>query len=207
MRALDAVGIRHSGREGDVAEWTTQGRRFAHGRVRAERRLTSAQRSARAQEIVTELAARHDIVIVSFHGGGEGEGASKLPFAHEIYAGRGSRQRRGVRAHRHRCRRGSRHRPRPARAAPDRAVSRPAHRLQPRQLRHVLRHQRERHPRHRPACSRRASPTTAASSKRGSTPTVQIRPGGPQPDPSGARLAQLRDLYGRGVPGRRARYR
>ncbi|HEV7714408.1 MAG TPA: CapA family protein, partial [Steroidobacteraceae bacterium] len=29
MRALDDVGIRHSGRDGDVAEWTSQGRRFA----------------------------------------------------------------------------------------------------------------------------------------------------------------------------------
>jgi poly-gamma-glutamate capsule biosynthesis protein CapA/YwtB (metallophosphatase superfamily) len=41
----------------------------------------------RAQRIVTALAAKHDIVIVSFHGGSEGEGASKLPFTHEIYAG------------------------------------------------------------------------------------------------------------------------
>jgi hypothetical protein len=29
MRALDDVGIRHSGRDGDVAEWSSQGRRIA----------------------------------------------------------------------------------------------------------------------------------------------------------------------------------
>jgi poly-gamma-glutamate capsule biosynthesis protein CapA/YwtB (metallophosphatase superfamily) len=40
-----------------------------------------------AQEIVTRLAAKNDIVIVSFHGGAEGDGASKLPFARENYAG------------------------------------------------------------------------------------------------------------------------
>jgi hypothetical protein len=36
---------------------------------------------------VTELAAKHDIVIVSFHGGAEGNGAEVLPFAREIFAG------------------------------------------------------------------------------------------------------------------------
>jgi hypothetical protein len=37
--------------------------------------------------LVTELAAKHDIVIVSFHGGAEGNGAEVLPFAREIFAG------------------------------------------------------------------------------------------------------------------------
>ncbi len=87
MRTLDAVGIRHSGRIGDVAEWTTRGRRFAL--VAFAPNIGSHQLNdlAGAREIVKQLAARHDIVIVSFHGGGEGEGAAKLPFAHEIYQG------------------------------------------------------------------------------------------------------------------------
>jgi len=87
MRTLDGVGIKHSGREGDIAEWTSQGRRFAL--VAFAPNIGSHQLNdlERAKQIVTELAAHHDIVIVSFHGGGEGEGASKLPFAHEIYAG------------------------------------------------------------------------------------------------------------------------
>jgi hypothetical protein len=37
--------------------------------------------------LVAELAASHDIVIVSFHGGAEGNGAEVLPFAREIFAG------------------------------------------------------------------------------------------------------------------------
>ena len=37
--------------------------------------------------LVAELAAKHDIVIVSFHGGAEGNGAEVLPFAREIFAG------------------------------------------------------------------------------------------------------------------------
>ena len=37
--------------------------------------------------LVADLAAKHDIVIVSFHGGAEGNGAEVLPFAREIFAG------------------------------------------------------------------------------------------------------------------------
>jgi hypothetical protein len=87
MRTLDAVGILHSGRDGDVAEWTTHGRRFALVAFAPNVGSHQLNDLVRAQEIVSRLAARHDIVIVSFHGGGEGEGASKLPFAHEIYQG------------------------------------------------------------------------------------------------------------------------
>jgi hypothetical protein len=81
------VGIRHSGRDGDIAEWITQGRRFALVAFAPNVGSHQLNDLARAQRIVTDLAARHDIVIVSFHGGSEGEGASKLPFTHEIYAG------------------------------------------------------------------------------------------------------------------------
>jgi Bacterial capsule synthesis protein PGA_cap len=87
MATLDAVGIHHSGREGDVATWTAQGRRFAMVAFAPNVGSHQLNDLARAQAIVSELAARHDIVIVSFHGGGEGEGASTLPFTHEIYAG------------------------------------------------------------------------------------------------------------------------
>jgi capsule synthesis protein PGA_cap len=87
MRTLDGVGIKHSGREGDIAEWTSLGRRFALVAFAPNVGSHQLNELERARQIVTELAAHHDIVIVSFHGGGEGEGASKLPFAHEIYAG------------------------------------------------------------------------------------------------------------------------
>ena len=87
MRALDDVGIRHSGRDGDVAEWTTRGRKFALVAFAPNVGSHQLNDLARAKEIVTALAAHHDIVLVSFHGGSEGEGASKLPFAHEIYQG------------------------------------------------------------------------------------------------------------------------
>ena len=87
MQALDDVGIHHSGRDGDIAEWTTRGRRFALVAFAPNVGSHQLNDLIRAQEIVTELAAKHDIVIVSFHGGAEGDGASKLPFARELYAG------------------------------------------------------------------------------------------------------------------------
>ena len=87
MQALDNVGIHHSGRDGDVAEWTTRGRRFALVAFAPNVGSHQLNDLVRAQEIVTGLAAKHDIVIVSFHGGAEGDGASRLPFARELYAG------------------------------------------------------------------------------------------------------------------------
>ena len=87
MQALDNVGLHHSGRDGDVAEWTTRGRRFALVAFAPNVGSHQLNDLVRAQEIVTGLAAKHDIVIVSFHGGAEGDGASRLPFARELYAG------------------------------------------------------------------------------------------------------------------------
>jgi hypothetical protein len=87
MRALDDVGIRHSGREGDIAEWTTHGRRFALVAFAPNVGSHQLNELDRARQVVADLAAQHDIVVVSFHGGSEGEGASTLPFAHEIYQG------------------------------------------------------------------------------------------------------------------------
>jgi poly-gamma-glutamate capsule biosynthesis protein CapA/YwtB (metallophosphatase superfamily) len=87
MRALDAVAIRHSGREGDVAEWVTKGRKFAMVAFAPNVGSHQLNDLVRAQEIVSGLAAKNDIVIVSFHGGAEGDGAQKLTFAHELYAG------------------------------------------------------------------------------------------------------------------------
>ena len=42
---------------------------------------------ARAAEIVRELAARHDIVLVSFHGGAEGREMTRVPREMEIFVG------------------------------------------------------------------------------------------------------------------------
>ena len=87
MRTLDAVGILHSGSEGDVASWITRGRRMAMIAFAPNVGAHQLNDVSRASELVRGLAELHDIVIVSFHGGAEGEGAESLPFTREFFYG------------------------------------------------------------------------------------------------------------------------
>ncbi|MGE0583354.1 MAG: CapA family protein [Steroidobacteraceae bacterium] len=87
MAALDAVGIRHSGREGTWAEMTVQGVRVAMIAFAPNVGANSLNDHDIAVDRVRALAAANDIVIVSFHAGAEGEGAERLPFAREYYVG------------------------------------------------------------------------------------------------------------------------
>jgi hypothetical protein len=87
MAALDAVGIHHSGREGTVASFVANGRRIAMVAFAPNVGSNSLNDPQIGLPLVKELAAKHDIVIVSFHGGAEGNGAEVLPFAREIFAG------------------------------------------------------------------------------------------------------------------------
>ena len=87
MLALEGVGIRHSGRDGDVASWEVNGLRIALIAFAPNIGAHSLNDYARAGELVAELAQGHDIVIVSFHGGAEGADADTLPFAEEVFHG------------------------------------------------------------------------------------------------------------------------
>jgi len=87
MAALDAAGIHHSGREGTVASFVANGRRIAMVAFAPNVGSNSLNDPQIGLPLVTELAKNHDIVIVSFHGGAEGNGAEVLPFAREIFAG------------------------------------------------------------------------------------------------------------------------
>lgn len=87
MAALDAVGIRHSGREGTHAQMTVRGVRVAMIAFAPNIGANSLNDHALAIERVRALAAACDILIVSFHAGAEGDGAERLPFAREYYAG------------------------------------------------------------------------------------------------------------------------
>ena len=87
MAALDGEGIHHSGREGTVASFVANGRRIAMVAFAPNVGSNSLNDPQIGLPLVTQLAANHDIVIVSFHGGAEGNGAEVLPFAREIFAG------------------------------------------------------------------------------------------------------------------------
>ena len=87
MAALAAEGIHTSGREGTVASFVVDGRRVAMVAFAPNVGSNSLNDPQIGLPLVAELAAKHDIVIVSFHGGAEGNGAEKLPFTREIFAG------------------------------------------------------------------------------------------------------------------------
>ena len=87
MAALESAGIHTSGREGTTASWVVNGRRVALVAFAPNVGSNSLNDPQIGLPLVTGLAANHDIVIVSFHGGAEGTGAEKMPFAREIFAG------------------------------------------------------------------------------------------------------------------------
>jgi poly-gamma-glutamate capsule biosynthesis protein CapA/YwtB (metallophosphatase superfamily) len=87
MTALDEAGILHSGREGSVASWELGEVRIAMIAFAPFKGAWPMLDPEGAQAAVAGLAAGHDIVIVSFHGGGEGANAERIPFTEEFYFG------------------------------------------------------------------------------------------------------------------------
>ncbi len=87
MAALDAVGIRHSGRRGEFVSVDKLGLRIAFLAYAVTRNSNLLHDYARAETTIRHFAAGHDIVIVSFHGGAEGRDVARLPFAEEEYFG------------------------------------------------------------------------------------------------------------------------
>jgi hypothetical protein len=88
MAALDAVGIQHSGREGSVASWQQGDLKIAFIAFSPTKGSWSLLDTDLASWAVTGLAAKHDIVIVSFHGGAEGfAGAERIGFVMEYAYG------------------------------------------------------------------------------------------------------------------------
>ncbi len=87
MQALAAVGIHHSGREGDFASFEANGLKVAVLAYAVTRESNMLLDYELAEQTVREFAASHDIVMVTFHGGAEGVDATNLPFAEEEYYG------------------------------------------------------------------------------------------------------------------------
>lgn len=87
MRTLQQAGIRHSGREGNVASWTVKNRQVALIAYAPFRGANNPLLLERAQQTVTALSQSHDLVIVSMHMGAEGEEATRIPFADEYFHG------------------------------------------------------------------------------------------------------------------------
>ena len=87
MRALDAAGVRHTGRQGDIASWQVGDVRVAVIAFAPFKRSWPMLDPQLASATVRALAHDHDLVIVSMHGGAEGADAAHLPFSTEWYYG------------------------------------------------------------------------------------------------------------------------
>ncbi len=87
MRALDAAGIHHSGREGEFASLVAGSLKIAMLAFAVTKDSNLLHDYDLARSTVGRYANEHDIVIVSFHGGREGPDAIHLPFAEEEYYG------------------------------------------------------------------------------------------------------------------------
>lgn len=87
MRALATAGIQHSGLEGDVATWMVKGLRVALIAYAPFRGSHDPLNLPLVKAQVSALANDHDIVIVSMHMGAEGEDATRVPFAEEVFHG------------------------------------------------------------------------------------------------------------------------
>jgi hypothetical protein len=87
MDALAAVGIHHSGREGDFASFEVNDLSVAVLSYAVTKESNMLLDYELAEATVAEFAANHDIVMVTFHGGAEGVDATNLPFAEEEYYG------------------------------------------------------------------------------------------------------------------------
>jgi hypothetical protein len=87
MQALDAMGIHHSGREGDFASFVVNDLRVAVLAYAVTKESNMMLDYALAEATVSEFAATHDIVMLTFHGGAEGADVANLPFAEEEYYG------------------------------------------------------------------------------------------------------------------------
>ena len=87
MQTLANAGIYHSGLEGDFASFEVNELDIAVLAFAVTKNSNMMLDYDVAADIVADHADRHDIVIISFHGGAEGQSVTRLPFAEEEYFG------------------------------------------------------------------------------------------------------------------------
>lgn len=87
MAVLEASGILHSGRDGDIASWEVKGKKIALIAFAPFAGANSMHALKQVREQITALDHDHDIVLVSIHAGAEGAGVERVPFAREYYHG------------------------------------------------------------------------------------------------------------------------
>lgn len=87
MQTLDEQGIVYSGPVGVTASTSVKGLKIGMVAFSTGGGTYQIQRIETAKKVVTDLARRHDIVVVSFHGGAEGAKANHVPKTIERFYG------------------------------------------------------------------------------------------------------------------------
>ena len=84
---ITRAGMHHTGRVGDFASVEVNGLSVAVLGYAVTKNSNMLLDYELAEQTVTDFAASHDIVVISFHGGAEGQDVTHLPFADEEYYG------------------------------------------------------------------------------------------------------------------------
>jgi hypothetical protein len=87
MDAIAAASMYHTGRDGDFTSFELNGLRVAVMGYAVTKNSNMLLDYDLSEQMISEYAASHDIVIVSFHGGAEGRDVTHIPFAEEEYYG------------------------------------------------------------------------------------------------------------------------
>jgi len=87
MAALDGAGVLHSGPVGDIARWTVKGRKLALVAFSTGNDVYRIQEIDIGRRLIAQLARENDLVIVSFHGGAEGDAAQHVKKGREKFYG------------------------------------------------------------------------------------------------------------------------
>ncbi|MBN1603314.1 MAG: CapA family protein [Chitinispirillaceae bacterium] len=87
MGALDSSGILHSGRTGKIAFWEKNGLKICMVAYSTQEAAFVIQNTDNVKKLIHHLDKSNDIVIVSFHGGAEGNNALKIRDTVEFYHG------------------------------------------------------------------------------------------------------------------------
>ncbi len=86
-KTLDALGIVWSGPPGSIGSTTANGKKVALVAFHTSGATNDVNDLPAAKKLVGQAKASHDLVIVSFHGGGEGLGADRVQDGPEKYLG------------------------------------------------------------------------------------------------------------------------
>jgi poly-gamma-glutamate capsule biosynthesis protein CapA/YwtB (metallophosphatase superfamily) len=87
MALLAEAGIAHTGQDGDVAILEVKGQQVAVIAFAPFKGANDMLDIDKAREQIQQLSRTYNIVLVSFHGGAEGEDRMRIPFAHEFFHG------------------------------------------------------------------------------------------------------------------------